>query len=209
MLSDSALKNLLPELQFLIFNGLSVAILGRLRCVCKKFSLCTHLKKFLDTHNDHARIRFEKVVYTAKPFFPEKIRNRTMSDEIKKSNIYSEYRFIIIAKKCIGELEFTCGENKEVIYWDCECYLPKLWSNFFRNHDRIHCKMILQKHFKKTINPFIITFNGHEILCWHQRQNTESKYVNYAEAETQFWSIFGIVSQWTPENFFASTQMFF
>ena len=200
---ESALKNLLPELQFLIFNGSSVPILGRLRCVCKKLSLCDRLKNLLDIHKDHARIRFEKVVYTAKPFFPRKMRNRNISEEINEMTNNPKC-LIHITKKHIGEFYFMCEEN---VYWYCECFLPNRWTNFFRSHDGTRYKMNLHKHFKKTIYSFIASDIEHDVLFWDERQNI--KYVNYAEAQTQFWAVFSIVHQWTPEDFFASTQMFF
>ena len=211
MSTNLALKNLPPELQFLIFNGLSVTTLGCLRCVCKQFSLSACLKNLLDTHKDHVRIRFEKVVYTAKPFFPKKIRNRIISNEINEmsDNIRYNGLDIYIAGKPVGYFIIQTEKN---VFWEINCNLPILWTNFFLNHDSPN--MLLQKHFIKAIDPqmrMCVVEEDHGIISWqpHKNQLTKSKYVNYAEAETQFWAVFSIVHQWTPEDFFASTQMFF
>ena len=130
MFADSAFKNLLPELHFLIFNGSSISILGRLRCVCKKFSLCTCLKNILDTHQDHARIRFEKVVYTAKPFFPEKMKKSTISEDMDTidTNIL-KWKDFKIAKKIVGL--FYNSHKGEIAYWAIHCRLSEIWCNFF------------------------------------------------------------------------------
>ena len=206
----ATLKNLTPELHFLIFNGSSVPILGRLRRVCKKISACAHLKNLLDAHEDHARIRFEKVVYTAKPFFPKKIRNHTITDElIENDPIYMSQRLISIAGYIVGEFYYS-QINKIIPHWDIVFNLPKRWTNFFQSHNKIRHKMFLHKHFHKKTKISIDEYNNYW-LSWRPRKSqiTESKYVNYAEAETQFWAVFSIVYQWTPEDFFASTQMFF
>ena len=215
MLAESALKNLPPELQFLIFNGLSIPILGVLRCVCKKFSSSYWLKNLLETHKDHARIRFEKVVYTAKPFFPERIINRTISEDLNLiGNVFNgNWKCIYIAEKIVGG--FCIIHEEKIAYWGINCHLPKKWRNFFINlsYKRIHHGVVLQKHFIKTIYPFMKDDDNYERICWRQRprerQITESNYVNYAEAETQFWAVFDIIHRWAPEDFFASTRMFF
>ena len=208
------LKNLSPELQFLIFNGLSVSILGHLRCVCKKFSLSDCLKNLLDTHEDHARVRFERVVYTAKPFFPEKMINRTRSDEIKESsNNIGFHKLICIAGNPVGEFYNICWQNDKFMYWEVSCFLPERWKNFFKSYDSPN--MLLQKHFIKTIDSqmgmCVVEEEDHGTICWspQKSQIIESKYVNYAETQTQFWAVFSIVHQWVPEDFFASNQMFF
>ena len=212
MTTDSALKNLLPELQFLIFNGSSVPILGRLRCVCKEFLLSILLKNLLETHKDHARIRFEKVVHTAKPFFPEKMRNHTRSDEINglSDNIRDNGLVIYIAGKPLGKLLLIqIEENEKKVFWEINCFLPMLWTHFLLRHASHN--LLLQKHFIKTIDPrmrMYVMDGYHGFISWqpHKNQLTESKYINYAEAETQLWAVFSIVHQWMPEDFFASIR---
>ena len=193
MLANPTL-NLFPELQFLIFNGLSVATLGRLRRVCKKFSLCPCLKNILDTHEDHVRIRFEKVVYTAKPFFPKKMRNWTRVEDMYAldKNLIT-YRYINIAKKIVGGFYYDLRE--EIVCWNIHCRLPQRWSDFIlHDHDKINYRMILREHFIETKNPSVCYFPFYDDygLTWRPRKSqiTESTYINYAEAEIQFWAVF-------------------
>ena len=193
---NSDLKNLPLELHFLIFNSLNVPGLGVIRCVCKKFSACAHLKNLLDTHEDHTRIRFEKVVYTAMPFFPRKMRIGLKEWPFTWKRIY-------IARNIVGHFADFYRENGECACKEVSCFLPERWKKFFESCDITHHEMILKKHFIETIDEvFVENINEHYCLCWRPD-------INFVESQIQFWAVFGIVYQWTPEDFFASTRMFF
>ena len=237
MTSVDHFKNLPAELHYLIFGELTVPILAFLRRLNKDFSQNTCLLTLVNPHE--ARMRFEKIVFSAKPFFPKKLMKRTRSMENK---LFSNQKTIgdhsanfkswNLANKEIGSMFLHPDRNGndlgEEVYWVCECRIPNEWVDFFSSLDDV--KPMMQKHCRDFKVDFECSVtNDYPVLCWitencitnkRSRRQTESfhqyakylgelQYVNAAKIETQFWAVYGIVNQWSPKDFFASTQMFF
>lgn len=195
-MSRYTITNFPAELHSLILISTDFVSLVRLRQTCRQLLANPLLLK--NFQSQETLKRFEKIVFTAKPFFPTEMRSRDFVFECVKC-FKEPVKEIFIGSKFLGMFVIyaTIPNGKYVYGWTIAYALPKKWCDFIISSS---VGFFIKKFVSVKID---IYFKNNQLLVWTNKCN------NLSEMQTQFWAVHKIVHTQLPAAFFASDQTFF